>query len=368
MNEKIGIQQLADSMVERHNMKKEDAEEFVKGFFKLIEEALGKDKYVKIKGLGTFKLIEVDSRESINVNTGERIRIEGHTKISFTPESSLKDLINKPFAHFETVILNEGVTFDDLSEVEEGSTTPTPTPTEEVQQAPPVTIQAENTELPQEQAESAEETNSEEKPLEKEISPEEQVEEIKENNHEEECNEIENKPQTEMNRKTSVSKLPIAIMWLAILLCGGILVYLYWPSPQQNPPQNQIAKVDTIAKVVVEDTLVLVEEKEETVDSISKQLLSSQQQAEPRPTTPVAKPVMAVNAPFKADSTSYKIVGTKATHTIKSGETLTKVSLRYYGTKALWPYIVKHNKAVIKNPDNVPYGTTIKIPELEKKQ
>ena len=68
------------------------------------------------------------------------------------------------------------------------------------------------------------------------------------------------------------------------------------------------------------------------------------------------------------DSTSYTIVGTETTYTIKSGETLTKVALRFYGTKVLYPYIVRHNPAVIKNPNNVPAGTTIKIPKLKKKQ
>ena len=66
------------------------------------------------------------------------------------------------------------------------------------------------------------------------------------------------------------------------------------------------------------------------------------------------------------DSASYKITGTKTKYTVKEGETLTRVSLRFYGTKAMWPYIVKHNPDVIKNPNNVPYGTTIKIPELTK--
>ena len=79
------------------------------------------------------------------------------------------------------------------------------------------------------------------------------------------------------------------------------------------------------------------------------------------------KSTTAKSVPFKPDSVSYIITGTKTTYTIKEGETLTRVALRFYGTKALWPYIVKHNPGVIKNPDNVPYGTTIKIPELVRK-
>ena len=73
-----------------------------------------------------------------------------------------------------------------------------------------------------------------------------------------------------------------------------------------------------------------------------------------------------MSIPVKPDSVNYTITGTKATYTIKEGETLTRVSLRFYGTKDLWPYIVKHNRGVIKNPNNVPYGTVLKIPELVK--
>ena len=87
-------------------MSKKNADSFVKEFFKLIEESLEKDKYVKIRGLGTFKLIDVGSRESVNVNTGERFEIQGHTKVWFTPEPALKDIINRPSSHFQIVVLN----------------------------------------------------------------------------------------------------------------------------------------------------------------------------------------------------------------------------------------------------------------------
>ena len=113
MNEKLNIQDLIDLLAEKHGMSKKNADSFVKEFFQLIEEALEKDKYVKIKGLGAFKLIDVESRESVNVNTGERFEIQGHTKVSFTPEPALKDIINKPFSHFETVVLNDGTVLED---------------------------------------------------------------------------------------------------------------------------------------------------------------------------------------------------------------------------------------------------------------
>ena len=113
INDKLSLQELANVLSEKQGIYKKDAELFIKELFDLVEEALANEKYVKIKGLGVFKLIEVDSRESINVNTGERIEIQGHSKVSFTPETSLKELINKPFAHFETVILNEGTVLED---------------------------------------------------------------------------------------------------------------------------------------------------------------------------------------------------------------------------------------------------------------
>ena len=97
MNEKITILDLANVLADKHSMEKKDAEQFIKGMFELVEEALSTEKYVKVKGLGVFKLTDVESRESINVNTGERFEIQGHTKISFTPDNSIKELINKPF-------------------------------------------------------------------------------------------------------------------------------------------------------------------------------------------------------------------------------------------------------------------------------
>ena len=82
---------------------KKTCEAFARTLFEVVEEALLSDKFVKVKGFGTFKLVAVSDRESVNINTGERFQISGHTKISFTPDNSMKDLVNRPFAHFEAV-------------------------------------------------------------------------------------------------------------------------------------------------------------------------------------------------------------------------------------------------------------------------
>lgn len=107
MNAKLNMQHLVDLMAERNGTTKKSEEHFLKEFFALIQEGLLQDSYVKIKGLGTFKLMEVENRSSVNVNTGKPIDIEGHTKVSFTTDSELKELINKPFANFENVILHD---------------------------------------------------------------------------------------------------------------------------------------------------------------------------------------------------------------------------------------------------------------------
>lgn len=113
MNDKITIQELVEFISGNQSTSKKEIETFAKEFFKLIEDALQTERYVKIKGFGTFKLIEVDSRESINVNTGERFEIQGHNKVTFTPDATLKEVVNKPFAHFESVVLNDGVFFEE---------------------------------------------------------------------------------------------------------------------------------------------------------------------------------------------------------------------------------------------------------------
>lgn len=101
------MQDLINSLSARTERAKKDNDLFVRAFFETIEESLEKERFVKIKGWGTFKLIAIGDRESININTGERFQINGHYKISFVPENSLKENINKPFSHFQTIILSE---------------------------------------------------------------------------------------------------------------------------------------------------------------------------------------------------------------------------------------------------------------------
>ncbi len=113
---KISIYDIAVTLVEKNGLTKSESEQFVAAMFDVIQEGLEKDGLVKIKGLGTFKIIDVDARESVNVNTGERVVIESHGKVTFTPDAVMKELVNKPFSLFETVVLNDGIDFDDVPE------------------------------------------------------------------------------------------------------------------------------------------------------------------------------------------------------------------------------------------------------------
>ena len=115
---------LAAALTEKHGLAKADAEAFVSAMFTLINEALASERAVKVKGLGTFKVISVAARKSVDVNTGAPIVIDGRDKISFTPDSSLRDEVNKPFAQFETVVVNDGVDFSEIDrKFEEEETT-----------------------------------------------------------------------------------------------------------------------------------------------------------------------------------------------------------------------------------------------------
>lgn len=118
MEKKYTLQDLAALLAERESLPLEQAEDFVRSFFELTEEGLLKDSFVKVTGFGTFKLVEVSERESVNINTGERFQISGHNKISFTPDGTLRELVNRPFAHFTTVTLNDKTPETALEEAE----------------------------------------------------------------------------------------------------------------------------------------------------------------------------------------------------------------------------------------------------------
>ena len=137
---KTALQLIADTVAKKHKITVKDAEKFVSAMFDVMNEGLKTDKLVKVKGLGTFKVQAVKPRESVNVNTGERVLIEGHDKVSFTPDATMKELVNKPFAQFETVVLNDGVDFTDIDSKYENEAT--------LENADETTVSTNNTAIP----------------------------------------------------------------------------------------------------------------------------------------------------------------------------------------------------------------------------
>lgn len=415
MNEKVNIQDLIDLLAEKHGMGKANADSFVKEFFQLIEEALEKDKYVKIRGLGVFKLIDVDSRKSVNVNTGERFEIQGHTKVSFAPEPSLKDIINKPFSHFEPVVLNDNTVLEDTpigssNEDEEGAeqkaeiVMDTAENFQNVEEAvclsetakanfPEIIVDAlEEVEVPQnteniEGMNSLEETLSSVRTAVFETTTGQEIMKVSSVTQERIVGTEETKEEErgDVRKEASVMRYFIGVVVLVVLLCAGVVVYLYYSDlfdkSSINPQLEKIVgvKIDTpIDGVALTDSVIV----KDSVDSVKPDTTLGNSIVESVTKKPDAQVVIkqsaVVNTPksqskqqskvaYTSDSINYMIVGTETIYTIKPGETLTKVALRFYGTKALYPYIVKHNPDVIKKPDNVPAGTTIKIPKLVKK-
>ena len=379
MNEKITLQDLINLFSEKQGMNKKDAEVFVRTMFELIEEALATEKYVKIKGLGTFKLTEVDSRESVNVNTGERIEIQGHTKISFTPDVTMKELINKPFSHFETVVLNEGVELED---------TPVETPEEIVQEEIiSETIIAEEPAIVEEpQPEPIVETPAEEETIVEEPTIEEQTidELISEETIEEETieektiveestieepvaeepiteepviTEVQTSEETEKYVSTEEKKVKNTnrILWGVIVVLVLIILFgVYWMFLRPS----SVPEVTPLPPIQEEVTIpVPTEEKqpEDTIETVKFIQLSAEE-------------LRKEHVPSFADTLDYQIIGTQEEYTLQKGETIIRASVKVFGTKKYWPYIVKHNLDVLPDPDNIPAGVKIKIPVLTPKK
>ena len=395
MNEKINLQDLVNLFCEKQGLNKKEAELFLKTMFDLIEEALATEKYVKIKGFGTFKLTEVNSRESVDVNTGERIEIQGHSKVTFTPDTTMKDLINKPFSHFETVILNEGVELEDTpteelveeQELEEVQGVVEDTPVvveaevpvaEEVQEQPEVEVPVVEEAVVEETAveepiteEAVSEELIEETVVEEPITAEEVIAEavVQEEAPVVEAEKVEEAPVVEpqpaiIEPQTREEEKPVIIerkkekninriLWGVIVVLVLIILFgAYWmfmhPSEDAEAPIVIPVTEEVVETAMVEEEQVQAEDTLETVSFIQ---LSEEELRKER-------------VPSLADTLECQIVGTQAEYTLKNGETIIRASVKFFGTKKYWPYIVKHNMDVLKDPDNIPAGVKLKIPTL----
>lgn len=432
MNEKLTLQYLIEALTKRHQMDPKDADAFVKAFFELIRRALERDKYIKVKGLGTFKRIETDSRGSDEEESEERTGTQGRSRITFTPDVAMRDSINKPFAHFETVILNEHTHFEDMDEEgerlsdesieqtspDDASLTEPETPVSEEnheenhlsdvqgteEEKLPVVDKEEsqNADIPQiessVEADDASQSETHEEPVSQEAEKKEVVPEVvpATEHGSQSLSEIPLDSSDKKIQKEERSKLPWC-MYATILLVGVLIgVGIIWAllSGRRYIPEALLRELISEKKVNNAILLPKSTEKKETLDtlaamesvqadSVGRQKPDSVVKQKPvhvtLPTVSSAAPVVKARAPVKdekpkavkretlADTMEYTITGTMDTYTLQNGESLVKVALKYYGNKKLWPYIVRHNRKVIKNPDNVPVGTVLQIPKLSPK-
>lgn len=415
MDTKVLIQDLAKALAERKGIDKKDALAFVQSFFDVVVFSLKRDKYVKIKGLGTFKQIEVESRESMNIHTGERFEIQGHMKISFTPDSSLRDAVNKPFAHFETVALSDDVSESELDAVddhfkameleadqveeaeeafvekpEEISEEPLTEPEtsvlpveEKSEEVLPVVTEEADAVLPEEKEEITSEEEPKlsdgEDPVRADI-PVENIAAPVETQNVTYAAQLPNEEDDEEDEdKSKFSKYYILLTVFLVLASLGA-GYLLGHMTQGKPEEIQVILYDTIyieKKPAVEDTVKIETEpvikKDETTPPLKqkeeKVEKKTEAKAEPKKSEPVKKDTAVKSSNHsnypQLPGGAYWIVGTAQTYKLRAGETIRLIAERFFGSRQMAPYIIKYN--AISDPDHVAEGTVLNIPKLEYK-
>lgn len=384
MEGKVLLQDLAQSLAAKRKMQKKDAEAFLKAFFETISNGILDDKIVKIKGLGTFKMIEVQDRESVNVNTGERIVIPGHSKISFTPDAELKDEVNKPFALFQTVIINDGTSIEDMEKVdvppvdnsqviedsqnnktEESVAVQEPVvsdnqPIASVVEEPVIPTEPETPVVPEESVVPVTPvaTPASEAPAEPKI---------------ENVSSLTSQPTVSCKHSwwyisPAMTALLFAFFWI-VLLVGyfvGSNNWVYLEKIFNKATQETVVQIDTVlVEKLVEPDSVYIQGLEDSLRNVisqetkvKKELPKTQVQ---QPAKTEAKPV----AVTKKSPVAFEIVGYKGTRTIQWGDYLLKIVRQEYGTEDALKYVISYNN--FTNPDNLPVGTEIKLPKLKEK-
>lgn len=403
--ERIFMSDLAARLAELTGMSKRKSQLFMSAIVETIQEGINNDKMVKIKGLGTFKVIDVDARESVNVNTGERLTINSHQKLTFTPDNAMKDLVNKPFSQFETVVLNDGVEFDDNTEseeeeaadaVEEQSEEQSEEQVEErvaeqvkdeVVEEPPVTNVeeapvAKEAETPapavKEEAVVKEETVITEEPTASEEStvPEESV--ASKMSVVPEKTEVIEEPEAPEDSEESRSYWWVWLL-LAVVACVGSFAggYIFGRHMDRNAlSEDNTQKTDSVvtapAPVVAQnkDTLK-VDSVKPAIEQVTEQ--PKQEVVEQSKKETVAQPKKEAEPYWKKyedmDSRvrtgAYDIVGFDHTVKVKSGETMKRLAKRVLG-EGMECYIEVFNN--ISSDQPLKEGQDIKIPKLELKK
>ena len=428
MDGKLTVTELAQILAKESQIGQSAAEMFVKAVFDVVTEAVMSDKIVKVKGLGTFKLIGVSDRESVNVNTGERILIAGHSKLSFTPDTALKNAVNRPFADFETVILNEKTPIEEMERISgegqdelvapEGSDAGVMSETDvvvdnvEAAEVSPDEVGAEEPEINSDEVVAAgagvNETESDETESGEGVPPVDDIVQQPASDSDSDSDEspsVSDEPEsvsdsdsaesdvrvmqnTVMSETTGKGRLH-GWIWACVTLCIAVGMYFlgYYRvldgitiriERQETLPKHDESVQPAVSTVPVKKKKTVRSQKAvvgESKDSVALARRDSAavapNSAEPVKHTKPEKPaepspeVLARNY-RQVEGGDYWIVGDMGVvHKMQVGETLYKVAGKELGSQRLMPYLVVFND--FKDPNLIRIGDPIRIPKLVRK-
>ena len=336
---KLTVQEVAKILVEKNGLEAKEANRFATEFFGVILQRLQQGDSVKVKGLGTFKITNVEARESVSVRTGERVVIDSHSKVTFIPDTVMKELVNKPFSQFETVVLNDGVEFEDMKDES-----------------------TENESLPEEEQPVVEE-EEEPQPVVEEPQP------------------VMEKPQpmavsnfSDDNQPTDDQRTPLG-RW--ILTAIGVLLLMafsflggYEFGRRQHPAlADTLAVHDTIYMAEM-DSISIVEKPAPVVEAPKAELVVETPKPQPVVEAPKPKPAEEVLDKWSAKDErvrlgAYRIVGTAEEVTVLAGQTFYSICRAHLGPD-MQCYVEVYNN--LPSSPKVKEGQVIKIPKLELKK
>lgn len=438
MNNKVTFPELVEQVAQYANTSKRMSELFLKELFATISQSLIDGESVKVKGIGTFKLTEVSPRKSVDVNTGEEIEIPGHKKLSFAPDKDMAEAINQPFMHFETEILDDDVTDDQLAAIDAGEPTEapvevapaeeetedtaaaeapaaeSPVATEEEVVMPPVFVapveepepeeaEAEVEALvePSEEVSAEEETPAEvpaqdpiDEPEEEAVSEEEsEIEEeaepeaVAEPEDEAEVAEAEGEPEAEsemvseeladervgqeidkrrITRRSLLEGFVVGVVTTLIVTLFAYRLYLmkgYEATPADEEPFTEHVATDSVAtpeQALAENSTEADADKQKAAEEQKKADEEKKKAEEEKKKAEEEKQKVEAAKPTTAN------VAAGTTDTIKPGTNLYRMSRKHYGSDKFWVYIYEENKAKYPNPNTIPVGAVLHIPQLEK--
>ena len=383
---KIYLSELASTLAARAKIDKRTAQQFIAAVSETIQKGIVVDRQVKIKGLGTFKIVDVGARESVNVNTGERVLIGSHSKLAFTPDTAIKEAVNKPFSQFENVILNEGVDFDDVDNETEVPVAPV-APAEPVAPViPDVPVEPVVPDAPDELVELVEPAVSDApdelvelvepvvsdapdelvelvEPVVSDAPDAPEVPEVSDEPVDSDVSETQDEPESEeypydddeQPAKSHHTKLWLFFVFLAFALglAAGYFLGKWQSKPTPQPQKQEKTQTEvTTDSVAAKDTLNNVASETEETTQEETGLSDEDESRKYDEMDP------------RVRTGAYDIVGLDRTVVVKQGETTARIARRTLG-EGMECYIEVFNGIKASTP--LQPGTEIKIPALKVK-